>query len=138
MNNRYFTMSALICGVLLACAEVPNALAQDRDAEEATSVALETPIKTPIKWECSGVLVRPVSDDTHKIVSVKDPTVVHYDGLWHIYATAYLDLRQDLEHGVPELQGLGRCTECQADIYRCQPEPERIPLCAAPVLFCAS
>ena len=90
MNNRLFFMSVLVCGgVLLALAEAQSACAQDSRAEEATSEALESPIKTPLKWECSGVLVRPVSDDTHKIVSVKDPTVVQYDGLWHIYATAY-------------------------------------------------
>ncbi|MFC1490393.1 non-reducing end alpha-L-arabinofuranosidase family hydrolase [Candidatus Latescibacterota bacterium] len=43
----------------------------------------------PYKWVASDIMVKPVSDDTHTIVSVKDPTVVHYDGLWHIYATAY-------------------------------------------------
>ena len=47
------------------------------------------PFKTPLKWKSSGVLVSPISDETHKIVSVKDPTVVYWNGLWHIYATAY-------------------------------------------------
>lgn len=43
----------------------------------------------PLKWKASDVLVKPVSDEKHTIVSVKDPTVVFYNGLWHIYATAY-------------------------------------------------
>lgn len=43
----------------------------------------------PLTWTSSGILVSPISDDTHTIVSVKDPTVVFWNGLWHIYATAY-------------------------------------------------
>ena len=46
-----------------------------------------SPIVAPLKWKSSGVLIEPVSDDTHEIVSVKDPTVVYYDDMWHIYAT---------------------------------------------------
>ena len=51
--------------------------------------APELPFATPLKWTSSGVLVSPVSDDTHTIVSVKDPTIVRYNDLWHIYATVY-------------------------------------------------
>ncbi|MBZ0258929.1 hypothetical protein K8I31_22900, partial [bacterium] len=47
------------------------------------------PFASPLKWTSSDILVKPISDETHSIVSVKDPTVVHYNGLWHIYATAY-------------------------------------------------
>lgn len=51
--------------------------------------AQDTPFPTPLKWSSSGILVKPVSDDTHEIVSVKDPTMVRYKGRWHIYATVY-------------------------------------------------
>ena len=34
-----------------------------------------------------GVLVSPVPDAEHDIVSVKDPSVVRYGGRWHVYAT---------------------------------------------------
>ncbi|MEW6239137.1 MAG: non-reducing end alpha-L-arabinofuranosidase family hydrolase, partial [Candidatus Omnitrophota bacterium] len=47
------------------------------------------PFAAPLKWTSSDVLIKPVSDETHSIVSVKDPTVVRYNGLWHIYATVY-------------------------------------------------
>ena len=57
--------------------------------ETVKSATTGLPIQTPLKWKSSGVLVKPVSDETHTIVSVKDPTVVYYNGLWHIYATAY-------------------------------------------------
>ncbi len=53
-------------------------------AEPATP---KLPFTTPLQWKSSGVLVMPVSDATHEIVSVKDPTIVRYNDLWHIYAT---------------------------------------------------
>ncbi len=76
----YLTVSILLAGsasVVLA-------------AESAASAdAPKLPIDTPLKWKSTGVLVSPISDETHTIVSVKDPTVVRYNDLWHIYATAY-------------------------------------------------
>ncbi|UCG49892.1 MAG: hypothetical protein JSU94_08925 [Phycisphaerales bacterium] len=45
------------------------------------------PFATPLQWKSTGVLIKPVSDETHNIVSVKDPTIVRYDNQWHIYAT---------------------------------------------------
>jgi enterochelin esterase-like enzyme len=47
----------------------------------------DTPLTGPFKWKSSGVLIAPVSDDAHQIVSVKDPSVVYYDDMWHVYAT---------------------------------------------------
>jgi hypothetical protein len=41
----------------------------------------------PLRWKSSGVLVSPIADDKHKIVSVKDPSVFFFNGRWHIYAT---------------------------------------------------
>jgi hypothetical protein len=66
-----------------------DAVAQAVSVSGTASAAASSVIATPLKWTASGVLIEPVSDDTHKIVSVKDPTVVRYDGLWHVYATAY-------------------------------------------------
>jgi enterochelin esterase-like enzyme len=50
---------------------------------------LTAPFATPLSWISSDILVSPVSDETHTIVSVKDPTIVRYNDLWHIYATVY-------------------------------------------------
>ncbi len=52
-------------------------------------VAAKPPFNTLLQWKSTGVLIKPVSDANHTIVSVKDPTVVRYNGLWHIYATVY-------------------------------------------------
>jgi GH35 family endo-1,4-beta-xylanase len=43
--------------------------------------------RTPLQWKSTGVLIAPVSDETHNIVSVKDPTIVRYNNRWHVYAT---------------------------------------------------
>jgi hypothetical protein len=39
------------------------------------------------RWKSSGVVVPPISDASHDLISVKDPTVVFYDGRWNVYAT---------------------------------------------------
>jgi hypothetical protein len=58
-------------------------------AAPATTPAavLRPPFATPLQWKSTGVLIKPVSDETHSIVSVKDPTVVRYENKWHVYAT---------------------------------------------------
>lgn len=61
-------------------------------ATPTTPVSAETPklpFATPLKWKSTDVLIKPVSDERHKIVSVKDPTIVRYNDLWHVYATVY-------------------------------------------------
>ncbi len=55
----------------------------------ASADAPKLPFATPLQWKSTGMLIKPVSDESHTIVSVKDPTVVRYNGLWHIYATGY-------------------------------------------------
>ncbi len=80
MNRSILSLSAaavLLSGsVLFASAGAPAATAK-------------LPFTTPLQWKSTGVLVQPVSDANHTIVSIKDPTIVRYNDLWHIYATAY-------------------------------------------------
>jgi hypothetical protein len=84
MKQSIITLS--VVSMLLARSAL-NAIA----AESATPApaAPKLPFETPLQWQSSGVLVKPVSDTTHEIVSVKDPTIVRYNDLWHIYATVY-------------------------------------------------
>ena len=101
--------SMLICvtvSVLLACCTLLTYVAEP--SEQPTSQATvgtdapKPPFSTPLKWKSSGVLVKPISDTNHTIVSVKDPTIVHYDGLWYI-CNSLLDICQNMDYGVPEL-----------------------------------
>jgi enterochelin esterase-like enzyme len=52
----------------------------------AETVATST-IAAPFRWTASDVLIEPVSDDEHQILSVKDPSVVRFNDRWHVYAT---------------------------------------------------
>jgi len=82
----WFTVAILLSGsVLLAFEADPSAANQS----DATAAALKSPFTSPLKWKSTGALITPVSDETHTIVSVKDPTIVRYNDLWHIYATVY-------------------------------------------------
>ena len=63
-------------------------------AEPATPTpasAQQASLAGPFKWKSSGVVIVPVSDDAHKLVSVKDPTVVYFGDKWHVYATTAND-----------------------------------------------
>jgi len=81
------TVATLLSGgVLFASASEP---VSEPAAPAAGADAPKLPFATPLRWKSTGVLVKPVSDPNHTIVSVKDPTIVRYNDLWHIYATAY-------------------------------------------------
>ncbi len=49
--------------------------------------AAPSPVPEPLRWESTAPLIKPVSDESHRLVSIKDPTVVRYGGKWHVYAT---------------------------------------------------
>ncbi|NUQ98852.1 MAG: 1,4-beta-xylanase, partial [Streptomyces sp.] len=38
-------------------------------------------------WSSSGPLIAPKPDATHNIAGIKDPTVVHYNGKYHVFAS---------------------------------------------------
>lgn len=41
----------------------------------------------PFSWSSTAPLISAVADATHPIIGVKDPTVVFFNNLWHVYAT---------------------------------------------------
>jgi endo-1,4-beta-xylanase len=38
-------------------------------------------------WSSSGPVLIPKSDATHNLVSIKDPSVVYYNGKWHVFVS---------------------------------------------------
>ncbi|HUL54325.1 MAG TPA: non-reducing end alpha-L-arabinofuranosidase family hydrolase [Opitutaceae bacterium] len=72
-----FLGSAVCAGLMVAAAVAADAVAPARSST----------IPQRLRWISSGPLIKPQSDATHHLVSIKDPTVVRYDGKWHIYAT---------------------------------------------------
>ena len=84
---RFLTALVLASASLFYAAASAVGQAVSSAAPENSGSAAQSAIVAPLKWKSSGVLIEPVSDDTHEIVSVKDPTVVYYNDMWHIYAT---------------------------------------------------
>ncbi|TDD81088.1 glycoside hydrolase [Actinomadura darangshiensis] len=39
------------------------------------------------QWHSSGALIAPKPDATHDIAGIKDPSVVRYNGKWHVFAS---------------------------------------------------
>jgi hypothetical protein len=74
---------ATILLIVRALCGPPVAAAQD----SATAETAPSSFPVPLKWTSTAALVNPVSDETHKIIAVKDPSIVRYNDMWHIYAT---------------------------------------------------
>ena len=70
-----------------ASASGPASPAEPAAAPTVRAEASKLPFATPLRWKSTDALIAPVSDETHQIVSVKDPTVVRYGDKWHVYAT---------------------------------------------------
>jgi hypothetical protein len=79
----------LLAGSLAALLAAEPATQAPPAAPAKVAPFQKLPFATPLQWESSGALIKPVSDATHEIVSVKDPTIVRYNDRWHVYATVY-------------------------------------------------
>lgn len=44
-------------------------------------------VPTSFKWSSTGPILGPISDATHDLVAVKDPSVVFYNGEWHVFVS---------------------------------------------------
>lgn len=64
-----------------------NSLGQDNDNKNAHSAARGV-LPAQFRWKSTPPVILPISDATHELVSVKDPTVVRYNDRWHVYASA--------------------------------------------------
>jgi len=85
--SRFVAAMLLVGSVSVVLTAEPATQTQPAAPATVSADAPGLPFATPLKWKSSGVLISPVSDETHNLVSVKDPTVVRYNDKWHIYAT---------------------------------------------------
>jgi endo-1,4-beta-xylanase len=44
-------------------------------------------VPTSFKWSSTGPIIAPISDATHNLTAIKDPTVVFFNNRWNIYAS---------------------------------------------------
>jgi endo-1,4-beta-xylanase len=75
------TISLIATFVSAACSSSPSSGGSD-----AGAAACE--LAPSLEWSGSAPLIAPVSDATHDLVAVKDPTVVSFNGRWHVYASS--------------------------------------------------
>ena len=104
---KFLTALVLASASLFYAAASAVGQAVSSAAPENAGSASQSPIVAPLKWKSSGVLIEPVSDDTHEIVSVKDPD----RGLLQRHVAHLRDDRQhprQLEHGVLDASRIGR------------------------------
>jgi endo-1,4-beta-xylanase len=57
------------------------------DASATDASAKGCGVPTTFEWSATGPIISPMSDATHDLVAIKDPTVVFFNGLWNIYAS---------------------------------------------------
>lgn len=86
----------VVIGLAMACGgggssdgtSVPVATSTPTPTVTPLPVPSVTPVMPgPFQWTATGSLIHPIADAHHPIISVKDPTVVRYQGQWRLYAT---------------------------------------------------
>lgn len=58
-----------------------------RRADDTRSARSAAALPSRFSWSSSGPLISPKPDSTHNIAGIKDPTVVRYDGRYHVFAS---------------------------------------------------
>ena len=57
-------------------------------ASNGGSTAGACAIPQVLAWTSADPIIKPVSDSTHKLTAVKDPSVVRYNDKWHVFASS--------------------------------------------------
>ncbi|ELP64790.1 non-reducing end alpha-L-arabinofuranosidase family hydrolase [Streptomyces turgidiscabies] len=64
-----------------------TALGGSAATRDATAPRSAAALPSSFSWSSSGALIGPKSDATHNIAGIKDPTVVYYNGKYHVFAS---------------------------------------------------
>src|SRR4029079_19138757 len=73
--------SSLILASLIVAGGLSAGCSSDSQARAACGVPAS------FAWSSSPVLLAPISDATHDLVSIRDPSVVFFDGKWHVFVS---------------------------------------------------
>lgn len=86
-------LSALTVLTAASAAPQPNMdplapAANTSDVPRQESMASQQPqFPDSFEWESTGPLISPKPDAGHPVLSVKDPSVVRYEDMWHVFAS---------------------------------------------------
>jgi endo-1,4-beta-xylanase len=81
---------ALALGAIASCSSKSSATVDaGSDATDASDTAPPScGAPTSFAWNSTGVLLSPVSDATHSLTAIKDPSVVYFNNQWHVFASS--------------------------------------------------
>ena len=107
MNATYSHPTArIVFGLLTLVAAIAESAEpiMGRPAEAIISARVDarsdesTAFSVPAMWEYSAPLISPEPRDTERSHAQKDPTVVFYQGRWHVFMTVKLQGKSVIEH----------------------------------------
>ncbi|WP_326613913.1 non-reducing end alpha-L-arabinofuranosidase family hydrolase [Streptomyces scopuliridis] len=78
------TLTALGGSAVTTARTTSTRSAPPADARSASSASA---LPGSFSWSSSGALIAPKPDSTHNIAGIKDPSVVHYNGKYHVFAS---------------------------------------------------
>jgi endo-1,4-beta-xylanase len=89
-HRRVRTLAALAVGTAVSIAVAVGAVGLTAGSAAASSPqlagSLHRQLPDSFTWRSSGILISP-HYDSHDIIAVKDPSVVHYHGKWYVAAS---------------------------------------------------
>jgi hypothetical protein len=87
MRSRFLFVS-MAAFIVVAVSSLTLAGTDEKSPSSAPTTNLSSfGFPGQLKWKSTGVLISPISDESHQLVSIKDPTVIFYNDRWHVYAT---------------------------------------------------
>jgi len=95
--GRYWSALAVLlslaaaAGALVGCSG-GNKPGSDADGSssgpDADAAAPTCGVPSTFAWSSTGVLLGPRSDAAHNLTAIKDPSVVYFNGKWHVFASS--------------------------------------------------
>ena len=90
-----------LLGVVSCCAHNPRAIAQHAPSgrsQQPLSTEQTLGLTLPARWQYSHPLISPEDRDHNPSRAQKDPSIVFYDGKWHVFMTVKLPGRSAIEY----------------------------------------
>ncbi|MEU5890593.1 non-reducing end alpha-L-arabinofuranosidase family hydrolase [Streptomyces sp. NPDC047461] len=86
-GNKKAAYQAALTAMGGAAAARSTTGAQSTTALSAKSAKSAAALPSRFSWSSSGALIGPKPDSSHNIAAVKDPSVVYYNGKYHVFAS---------------------------------------------------
>jgi len=101
--NSTILIVALVCGLGMFNIMSVKSSAQDQSKQQVNDKnhldgIKSFALKLPALWEYSAPLIAPEKRESNPSRAQKDPTVVFYDGKWHVFMTVKLTGRTAIEY----------------------------------------